>query len=279
MTIISNLDDNELMKSFNNLIEYLPYYFDDEVAFTMSNTEYFLKGVDSPNIKLGVKKGDKIPKGCGADECLKAKKPISIIVPKDVYGVSIRAIGIPVKENGEIVGTIVIARSLERKKHMVELTETLSTSLEEITESLHVINEGVCNVLELNTKIKNNMDNTYDETKNTNEVLKFIQNIARQTNLLGLNAAIESSRAGEFGKGFNVVANEIRKLSISSSESIKKINEVLNKIQGSVGEISKDVTESNNVFEEQVSSIERITEVIDNLNESAQRLKIITEKI
>src|SRR3712207_1342567 len=271
--MIENLEQNQLITSFNNLIPYFQYYFEDEVAFTISNTQYFLKGVDSENIKLNVQAGDLIPKGCAAYECLKAKKSISIIVPEEVFGTSIKAIGVPVKEDGQVVGTIVIAKSLKRKNKLQNLTNNLSASLQQITLSIGEINKGVQSVSTSNSTILENVDKTYEEAQNTDDVLKFIENIARQTNLLGLNAAIESARAGEFGKGFGVVANEIRKLSVSSSDSIKQINDILKNIQNSVMQISHKINDSNNIFEEQVSSIEEIKSVIENLNISAADLK------
>ncbi|GAA0790025.1 methyl-accepting chemotaxis protein [Hathewaya limosa] len=277
--MIENLEQNQLITSFNNLIPYFQYYFEDEVAFTISNTQYFLKSVDSENIKLNVQAGDPIPKGCAAYECLKAKKSISIIVPEEVFGTSIKAIGVPVKEDGQVVGTIVIAKSLKRKNKLQNLTNNLSDSLQQIALSIGEINKGVQSVSASNSTILENVDKTYEEAQNTDDVLKFIENIARQTNLLGLNAAIESARAGEFGKGFGVVANEIRKLSVSSSDSIKQINDILKNIQNSVMQISHKINDSNNIFEEQVSSIEEIKSVIENLNISAADLKELASEI
>lgn len=271
--MIETLEQNEIIKSFNNLIPYFQCYFEDEVAFTISNTEYFLNVVNGKTIDLGVNAGDKLPAGCAAYECLKAKDQVSIIVPKEVFGVSVKAIGVPVKENGEVVGTIVIAKSLKRRNGFGKLANNLSESLNQITKAIGEINTGAQNASETNSYIQEEVSKTYDESKNTDEILKFIENIAKKTNLLGLNAAIESARAGEAGKGFNVVAKEIRKLSLSSSESIKEINETLKNIQDSVTEISKRINNSQDVFEEQVSSIEEITATIENLNQSALSLK------
>lgn len=277
--MIKTLEQNEIIRSFNNLIPYFQYYFEDEIAFTISNTEYFLNVVDSDTIKFGLKAGCKLPRGCAADECLRARKPVSIIVPKEVFGFRVKAIGVPVRENGEIVGSIVIAKSLKRKNEFTKLVNNVSDSLEHITKAINEINFGAQNASETNSYVQEKVGKTYSESKNTDEILKFIENISRQTNLLGLNAAIESARAGEAGKGFNVVAKEIRKLSVSSSESIKQINDTLKNIQNSVMEISNKINDSQNVLEGQVSSIQEVTATIESLNEAALHLKKIAENV
>lgn len=71
------------------------------------------------------------------------------------------------------------------------------------------------------------------------DVLKFIQEVAAQTNLLALNASIQSSKVGEMGKGFNVIAQEIRKLSEASKESVEKIQQSLYDIEAEAKSIIK----------------------------------------
>ncbi len=276
--MVTTLAENEIMNSFNNLIPYFQYFFDDELVFTISNTKYFLKVLNSPNIKMSSKEGDPIPPGGAAYECLKHKKSVSLIVPENIFGVTLKAIGVPIKENGEFVGSIVIGKSLERKTSMLDLAENVSDSLSEIATIINKITQGVHMVSSTNTLVQENVEKTSVETKNTDEIIQFVENVARQTNLLGLNAAIEASRAGEFGKGFSVVANEIRKLSVSSSESIKQIDSVLRNIQASVTEISSKTNESSSIFEEQASSINKISEIVENLNSSALLLKDMASK-
>ncbi|GBF50009.1 methyl-accepting chemotaxis protein signaling domain protein [Leptospira ryugenii] len=78
-------------------------------------------------------------------------------------------------------------------------------------------------------------------SKEIGSVATAIQQIAKQTNLLALNAAIEAARAGDSGKGFEVVANEVSKLSYRTSEATKKINEILSRIYGETESAAQEV--------------------------------------
>nr|WP_294373010.1 methyl-accepting chemotaxis protein [uncultured Clostridium sp.] len=103
--------------------------------------------------------------------------------------------------------------------------------------------------------------------------MHFVKRITKQTNLLGLNAAIESARAGEYGKGFSVVSNEIRKLPQSTKESVYKINVILNSISKSVSEIKEKFNSSNNILIDQSKALENINLEIQNLSSDAESLK------
>ncbi|PRR70524.1 putative sensory transducer protein YfmS [Clostridium thermopalmarium DSM 5974] len=265
---------NKVQKAFNELIPYMQAFFEDEIAFTISTTEYFLRVVNSENINMNAKPGDPLRPGGAAYECIKAKKVVSLIVPKEVFGVEIKAIGIPVKDdNGSIVGSIVLVKSLKRYYEMLNLSRTLSHSLEEITKISSEVSSGIENTVNSNNKILSELHEAENRAEDTNDVLSFIKNVAHQTNLLGLNAAIEASRAGEYGKGFSVVANEIRKLSNSSSESVNKINNILTQIKSSVNKISKSIMYTTDTFNQQLSEIQQIDAELQKLNSIAAILK------
>lgn len=94
----------------------------------------------------------------------------------------------------------------------------------QIMNVLDESNERTNNAIE---RINAQVNLTYDASMRINTVIQIITSIAKQTELLALNASIEAARAGEHGKGFSVVAEEISKLASQSSESSKEINEIV----------------------------------------------------
>ena len=111
------------------------------------------------------------------------------------------------------------------------------------------------------------------ESEGLLEINAVIENIASQTNLLSMNAAIEAAHAGDAGRGFAVVADEIRKLSESSSEQSKTISTVLKKMKDSVDKITRSTEKVLTKFEAIDSSVKTVTEqeeVIRNSMEEQQ---------
>jgi methyl-accepting chemotaxis protein len=103
------------------------------------------------------------------------------------------------------------------------------------------------------------------ESEGLLEINAVMENIASQTNLLSMNAAIEAAHAGEAGKGFAVVADEIRKLAESSSEQSKTISNVLKKIKTSIDKISKSTENVLNRFEAIDSSVKTVSVQEENI--------------
>jgi len=108
------------------------------------------------------------------------------------------------------------------------------------------------------------------ESEGLLEINSVMENIASQTNLLSMNAAIEAAHAGEAGKGFAVVADEIRKLAESSSEQSKTIGNVLKKIKDSIDKITKSTENVLNKFAAIDSSVKTVAEQEDNIRNAME---------
>ncbi|WFD10896.1 methyl-accepting chemotaxis protein [Tepidibacter hydrothermalis] len=117
------------------------------------------------------------------------------------------------------------------------------------------------------------------KVKETDQIISFVKQVAKQTNLLGLNAAIEAARVGESGRGFSIVAEEIRKLAILSNESVSEIAYVLKDVQEGVRKILETVKENEQLKKIQVEKTEQMTEKINEISYLTDNLKDFANKL
>ncbi|MBO9489861.1 methyl-accepting chemotaxis protein [Endozoicomonas sp. G2_1] len=155
-------------------------------------------------------------------------------------------------------------------------------------EGQQLIEQAVVSVQalgELTQKSAENIQNLDAESENITSILDVIRGIAEQTNLLALNAAIEAARAGEQGRGFAVVADEVRALSQRTYESTEEITKQLGKLQMMTQEVSADMNTSVEKSKQTVSftqdaktSFDSITESVDAISEMNTQIAAAAEE-
>lgn len=272
--------EHQLLDSFYEVIPYLSSLFDDDVAFALTDTEKFILVENGNQLRFHITPGDLIPAGGAIRESLNSGRVTVLDVPATVYGIPFKSYAVPIFDKGrKVIGVLTLGKSLEKRNNLVSIVNSLSAGITQIAESTKSVSNGIEQLKNMNSEISVKVNEANESTRNTDGILDFVKDISTQTNLLGLNAAIEAARAGEAGRGFTVVAGEIRKMSASTNDSIGQIDTVLKSINASITVINSRITESNTIFNEETQEFKNIVNSISELNATAKKLEGLVEHL
>ncbi|MNI08246.1 Methyl-accepting chemotaxis protein McpC [compost metagenome] len=172
---------------------------------------------------------------------------------------------------------------INSNKEMEQSARQVEDSSKQGTEYLKGLLEKTNITVDMINALTAKVDSLKSSTSSVLKVLDVMQNITQQTNILSLNATIEAARAGAAGRGFMVVADEIRQLADQSKQSISMVGQITDNIQMEMNETVQALSEASPLFQEQINSVKETNQIFisvrDQMAGFVQHLDVVTASI
>ncbi|SHH05464.1 Methyl-accepting chemotaxis protein (MCP) signalling domain-containing protein [Thermosyntropha lipolytica DSM 11003] len=277
--VVFAANPHPVYKSFAVLSEVIDQALDKRINFVLADTEEIVATTKALSTVYshvsGLRPGTKLfPDGSIKQSILQNRMVREeASYTRDMLGVAFEFTSFPLRsEKGEVVGAFcsVIDRTINEdvKGHVKSLEE----SINQITIAIESVVKAISEVVEQQNHLNEKVQEIGEASDKIEGILKFIKEVAEETKMLGLNAAIEAARAGEVGKGFSVVANEIRKLSEQSKETVNRIKGFISHINNQIKEAASAADYTLSTAENQAAAIEEINASIEEINALAEVL-------
>lgn len=266
------------------LLKSLPYInliLREPASLTVYDHEKVLDVITTPKFDLSFEKGMKLIDSYQNYAVLKNGREATLsTLSKEVFGVELDTLNVPIfDENNNVVAVFCVCYDQSNQNQLegiIQENQDINANLVDMVQ--HV----AAHAEELQATSEQILENTRLAVQNSSQINKvagFIREISEQTNLLGLNAAIEAARVGEAGAGFGVVASEVRKLSVDAKQATTDIDASLKDVQQVIQQMEVEVSQIAASSQEQATLVASFTDVIEKLNDTGARMKALSEQL
>lgn len=264
---ISSRSGAEILDMFTEIVHYLPGIVVGKMSVMVIKDRTIIGSISALTTNQSGSQVGKPVKGEVSLNCLEQGRRIVKIIPqeKSPYGIPYVACAVPIKDGDRVIGCVTTAQLLDKQQKFLSVATDVASSAQELTAGMEEMASGAHTVADTSNDLENLSKELAKASSQTNAIVHFIKTIAEQTNLLGLNAAIEAARVGEAGRGFSVVAEEVRKLATASAASVKEIAVALNTIQASVNKLADKSKMLDTIVATQTTSIQEMAHASQTL--------------
>lgn len=256
---MKNYSAEEILDSFTILAPYLNDIFIEDVGISVIKEGYYTAYVPGRAFDLRIKAGEPM-QGQVSEQCVTTGKKVirKITKAQSAFGIPYIACAYPIKNANRVVGCVLTTQAVENQEKIQHISGDLSTSAQEHTANMEELAATTAQLANISGELGDFSRNLTSSIKQTDDIIAFISNIANQTNLLGLNAAIEAARVGEQGRGFGVVASEVRKLAVESAQSVQNIKALLDKVQQAIIQMNEKIQAVDGAIKSQEGAMQEM---------------------
>lgn len=266
--LISRGISGYIHRNFTLLVNYIRRMEKGDFNFIIDNTleDEFGKVFNSASqmrLKLGESLADVVKSYRAFDERLSGIHSKISSVAEAIADAESRSVTVSAASDEMVSTTSDIAKNCENAA--ANANDTQNITEHGVTEVEGVI-DAIRNQAEKTKKDAQLISTLVDQTNKIGTIVQTIEDIASQTNLLALNAAIEAARAGEAGKGFAVVADEVRALASRSSSSTQEITKMVSQIQSDANSANESMTHTLGEMKDLAERASGVTDILNDIN-------------
>lgn len=248
--------------------------YPEDAYLLVTNTEEIIAVLRGKQIDFGLAPGTPLQQIAGTvtETAVRTGKKLQEERGPERFGIGYIATSTPVFHNGKVVGALSAIVSNDRFEKLRSSAVELAAMVEETTATTDEVANASSHITGVIQDIFDLSEQIATDVKKIGDITQFVKDIAAQSNLLGLNAAIEAARAGDHGRGFGIVADEIRKMAGQSSNSVKSINDLNNHIEHLIHSVHDLIQGAVADTEEHSASVQELKAVFDHIAATADGL-------